>query len=161
MKYSEPIISDMLRQNKFLLIILFSLALFINCSEKKSAECNKDLPLSFINIHSDKPIESIKVYQYKSNIVKDSMIFLADEKRKGYYIFNKECSNYSLELKKTYIFQDRFKVVIDQKTYILKDFKLTTSKKATNYQHENLCELKEYVLNGQLIKNNAVIIDEH
>ncbi|WP_128414339.1 hypothetical protein [Chryseobacterium sp. Leaf394] len=159
MKYSELIISGMLRQNKFLLIILFSFTIFIRCSEKKSIECTDDKPLSFINIHSDKSIKKIKVYQYKNDVLKDSMVFFENKTASEDYIFSKDGSNYSIELKNNYIFKDRFKIMTDNKTFVLKDFKMKTSKKATNYQHENLCELNEYTLNNQLKSNSAIIID--
>ncbi|MBO6183158.1 MAG: hypothetical protein J6O88_00505 [Chryseobacterium sp.] len=159
MKYSGLTISGMLRQNKFLLIILFSLTIFIKCTEKKSNECKDDKSLSFINIHSSRSIKKIKVNQYKNDVLKDSMIFFEDQKANGDYIFSKDGSNYSIELKKNYIFKDRFEIIIDNKMFVLKDFKMKTSKKATNYQHENLCELKEYTLNNQLKSNSAIMID--
>ncbi|MFC3158346.1 hypothetical protein [Chryseobacterium arachidis] len=148
----------MLKQNKFLLIILFSLILLINCSDKNKEKCNPNRPLSFINIYSEKTIGSIKVYQYKNNVLKDSMSFIAVKKNNADYAFSKDGSDYSIELKKTYTFTDKFKVLIDQKEYILKDFKVSPSKVGTNYQKENLCEVQEYSVNGKVMKSNSVLI---
>ncbi len=159
MKYSELIISDMLKQNRCLVFLLFLVILLINCSEKKNTKCDPKMPLSFINIHSEKPIRSIKVYQYKSNILKDSMIFSDQKKDNTDYIFVQDGSNYSVELKKTYTFLDKFKVVIDQNEYTLNDFRVAPSKVGTNYQQENLCEVQEYKINELMVKSNTVLIE--
>ncbi|MCJ7934549.1 MAG: hypothetical protein MUW56_13190 [Chryseobacterium sp.] len=134
--------------------------LLISCSEKKHENCNPNTPMSFINIHSEKPVGTVKVYQYRNDILKDSMMFFADKKNKSDYVLTKDGDqNYSIELKKTYTYLDRFKVLIDRNEYILKDFKVGPTKVGTNFQQKDLCEVQEYNINGQLVKNNSVLID--
>ncbi|WP_326983283.1 hypothetical protein VUJ46_01675 [Chryseobacterium sp. MYb264] len=104
-------------------------------------------------------IQNIKVYQYKNNVLKDSMTFNAEKKDKTDYLFSKDGSDYSVELKKTYTFGDKFKVLIDNKEYILDHFKVAPTKVGTNYKQEDVCAVQEYNVNSKPIKNNAVLID--